>query len=489
MKTAGTLFVALALASVAWSAPEEGLVYEPATGNYVLTYDCGEDGGLQQTTLVPANKIAPAVESFFEVASGGVVYRYDLMLGPSSRQPLMMFALDPVRQVWNIVAPPSQDLLSNPTADKLRKYQDAVIASSPSGWEVFHDTRRSGETRVGWSRDLAAPDFSPGSRQQGFAFASRHLPGLVAAHFEGDNGGTWAFPCETPGEDTNAGLAVASLSRNNHVPRFVAAPVIRVPHPFDPVAVLTSLRSHVLQIEQWGLADASFSAQIRGYLSDAISKFEAGNVVGGTAALSKLRVALRAKYPSLDSETAIHAVPPRGLLQNPVDDMRKLITEYDRVLAARILDFDVGYVSERIAPVAVPMIPSEDCHSPADDTICAPTNDPDGTFMVRWGAKSCPKQQGDSSCELTKAKYRLERSQDSKFFLSSVAYEGPAREFQITGAAAGAHYFRVTVDYSYCVKGYGFGYTSDYCDEDQMHWQSATDTYAAGPNKTVVDAP
>lgn len=467
------------------AATAESMTYDAATGNYHLSYECE---GAYSTTIEPHNKLAPAIESSFSAHSGGIAYSYNVALGTASLQPLEMISLDPIQQVWDIVEPPSQAMLQGPSPEDIRRYKEAVLATAPSGWRVIHFTNRDGTARVGWSRvEMPPSTFTAGSKQAGFRFSSRHLPGVFAARFLGDGPG-WNLPCEGPAPGAVAD-ALDVLRRNDHVPRFVAAPIIRVPHPFDAVVVVTGLRSHVSQIEQWGLADAPFAAQIRGYLSEALNKLEAGDVVGGAAALGKLRVSLRSKYPSLDSETAIHAVPPRVLLQNPVDDMRKLVTEYDRVLAARVLDFDVGYVTEHIAPVTAPSIVPVDCNSPPDDTICAPTHDPDGTFIVRWGAKSCPKQQGDSSCELTKAKYRLERSQDSKFFRSSVAYEGAGHEFQVTGAAPGVHYFRVTADYSYCVKGYGLGYTSDYCDEDQHHWQSASDTYAAGPNKTAVDAP
>lgn len=481
------------VATTPWAA-QEGLVYEPGTGNYVLTYDCGEDGGIQQTTLVPANKIVPAVESAFEVKSGGMVYRYSVTLGAASRQPLERFALDPVQQVWDIVEPPSQAMLSGPTPAEIQRYQQAVIASSPSGWRAFHSTRLSGATRVGWSRDLSSPDFVPGSKQSGFMFSSRHLPGILPAVLEGDSGGSWGFPCESPGADTAVGRAVETLSRNNHVPRFAAAPLIKVTHPFDAIAVLTSLRSHVSQLEQWQLMDAAFSAEIRSHLSEAIAKLQASDTAGAALALGKLRAALRLKHPSLDSETVAHALPPTVIPQNPVDDIRKLVTAYDRVLAARVLDFDATYVVGQLGPVALPPPASYDCNAPGNDQICAPVTDPDGTFVVRWGEKSCPKAQpsttsiGDRSCEIKRITYRLETSRDSAFLQKSKIYEGPSREFQFSTVAAGVHYFRVTADYSYCVQGYGFGYYNGYCDEDQMHWQSASDTYAMGPNKTTIDA-
>ena len=482
-----SLFIA-ANSTVVYGDAEESLLYQPGTGDYVLTYDCGEDGGIMQTTLVPANKVAPAVESAFDVKSGGISYRYAVSMGASSRQPLMMFALDPIEQIWDIVEPPSQALLTGPTADDIRRYQESVTASSPSGWRAFHSTRMSGATRVGWSRRRTSSPFVAGSKQSGFTFSSRHLPGVSAAELEGDQGGTWGFPCESPGADSQVGQAVETLRRNNHVPRFVAAPIIKVPHPFDAVAVLTSLRSHVSQMEQWALTDTTFSSQIRGYLSEAITKLEANDTAGGAAALGKLRAALRTKYPSLDSETVAHALPPSVIPLNPVDDIRKLVTDYDRVLAARVLDFDAAYVVGQLGPVAVPPQASYECNAPGNDQICAPVTDADGTFVVRWGEKSCPKGPADQSCEIEILKYRLETSRNSQFFDAQQVYQGLAREFELRGLPPGIHYFRVNAEYRYCVRGQGLGYPPRYCETDELHWQTASDTYSQGPNKTTVDA-
>lgn len=471
----------------AHSGSEESLVYQPGTGNYILTYDCGDEGGIVQTTLVPANKVVPAVESAFELQSGGVSYQYAVSIGASSPQPLVMFALDSIEPIWSIVEPPPPPSPAGPTADEIRRYQESVVASSPSGWRAFQSTRMSGERRAGWSRRWTASAFGAGSKQGGFTFSSRHLPAVIAAELIGDQGGTWGFPCESPAPDSGVGLALETLHRNNHVPRFVAAPVIKVAHPFDAVAVLASVRTHVHRLEQWALMDATFSAQVRGYLSEAISKLEARDLAGGAAALGQLRVALRKKYPSLDSETVAHALPPSTLPQNPVDDIRKLVTDYDRVLAARVLDFDAAYVTAQLAPVSTTTSTSLDCNLPPEDTICAPVNDPDGTFVVRWGAKSCPKEVADQSCEMKISRYKLERSQDSKFLRVETAFEGDSREFQVSGLAPGVHYFRVTAYYEYCVRGFGLGYPPSWCDTDEFNWQSAEDTYAKGPNKTTVD--
>ena len=345
---------ALGLAS-APTAAQESLVYQPATGNYTLTYDCGEDGGMVTTTITPFNKIVPTVESSFTRANGDVAYRYAVALATTSRDALRLFAMDPIEQVWNIVEPPSDAMLKGASQEDLQKFKESALATAPQGWKAINSTNHNGSARVGWSRvELRPSAFAPGSRQAGFKFSSRHLPGVVIAKFLGD-GATWGFPCESPGSDTQVGRDLEVLRRNNYVPRFAAAPVIRVRDPFDAIDVLTTLRNHVPQFEQWQLTDAVFASQIRGYLSEAITNLQAQNTAGGAAALGKLRAALRVKHPTLDSETVAHALPPSAISQNPVDDIRKLVTDYDRVLMARVLDFDAAYVIGRLGPV--PTIP------------------------------------------------------------------------------------------------------------------------------------
>lgn len=336
------------------AASTEGLVYEPATGNYVLSYDCGSSDGVLSTTIIPANKVSPAVESAFEVVQsqydyGGefIQYRYTVSMGASSRQPLLMFAFEAVRPVFGIVAPPPPAMLNGASLTDVKKYQRDALESAPSDWKVFQATTYAGGSRVGWMRGLSSPAFVAGAKQQGFTFKSADLPGVAVAQFVGDQAGTWQFPCESPGSDTQVGRDLEVLERNNYVPRFAAAPLINYDH--TSIGTLKALRGHLSQLVQWQLIDGAFATQFSVYLSDSIAKLEKGDRAGATLPLASARVALRSKYPLLESETVINAVPPSPIPVSPVDEIRKIVTDYDRVLAARVLDFDVDYVLRQLA--------------------------------------------------------------------------------------------------------------------------------------------
>ena len=341
------LTVASLAARVHASSPES-LVFDPATGDYLLTYDCGVDGGIVSVTISPENKIAPALESAFEVESGSISYSYSISLGAASRQPLEMFVMDPIENVWGLVEPPSAATIRDPKPEELRRFLETSLASAPSGWEAFHTTSQQGGKRVGWLRREAAPAFLAGERQGGFKFSSQHLPGIVVAEVTGESP-IWRFPCEAPASETDVGRALEMLERNNYVPRFVAAPILKVTAPFSALSLLTGLRDHIHQWDQWQLLDAQLSAKVKARLAEAISLLEVDRRRDAMMPLHKLRAILRTSYPTIDSESLTHAVPPSPIPLNPVDEIRQLVTDYDRLLAARVLDFDVAFVIGKLS--------------------------------------------------------------------------------------------------------------------------------------------
>ena len=115
------------------------------------------------------------------------------------------------------------------------------------------------------------------------------------------------------------------------------------------MSLLTGLRDHIHQWDQWQLLDAQLSAKVKARLAEAISLLEVDRRRDAMMPLHKLRAILRTSYPTIDSESLTHAVPPSPIPLNPVDEIRQLVTDYDRLLAARVLDFDVAFVIGKLS--------------------------------------------------------------------------------------------------------------------------------------------
>jgi len=83
--------------SNAYGLPGEGVVLDPNTGNYLITYyGAGAPGDkknkiLRKVIFVPATKIEPIVQSAFKNRGDGeIAYTYRVTNGIKSRQPLDM---------------------------------------------------------------------------------------------------------------------------------------------------------------------------------------------------------------------------------------------------------------------------------------------------------------------------------------------------------------------------------------------------------------
>jgi len=469
--------LACVLASIGTSAAADSITYDPGTGNYLLAYEC-DDENVVTSTIEPHNKIAPSIESGFSVKSGAVVYNYQIELGAVSRQPLRMVAFDPIQPVWGIVEPPAQAVLRGASPEQIEEFRKATLAGSPAGWRAINFSNLSGTARVGWARQELPPSrFVAGSTQSGFSFSSRHLAGVIPAIFRGD-APAWVLPCEGPGPGPVAD-ALEMLIDNDHVPRFAVAPVIRVPEPFDVVVVLTNLHDHTTQLETWQLMEPAFATQVRGFLNDAIARFAAKDMVGGSQALARLRIALREKYPSLDSETVMHATPPKAISTKPVDDLRRSISDYDRLLAARALDFDVHFIQTRedlTSGVSAPCAGGE---------TCSPTVDVDGNFDVTWKSTEypCTPVKGNR-CVSEVTRYVLEMATKSDFSDPKTLYSGLDRAFYVAGLVPGSYLFRVVAHMSYCDKPINWG---SYCVDNPDVRSTTKTTYAS--SQTIVGKP
>lgn len=460
----------------AWA--EDSLVYDPASGNYVLTYCCDDQGAVDVVTLEPETKIEPAITSTFRRLSSGVEYGYSIRLSASSRQPLAMYVFDEVLPT-SVPSLPA----NNPTEGALAAYKTASASAAPSGWTSFQRRKNTGKVRVGWRRNLETP-FTPGSAQGGFTFTSTHLPGVGVVQLVGD-GATWEFGGEGPDHDSPVMGALRTLRRNQHVPRFGAAPLIAISTPYSAPGVLRSLRDHVDQIQQWTLWNGETASAVKALLSEAIGLLEAGGRdPEAVVALGKVKAKLREKFPAIDLANQAEAVPPGVVPLNPVDEIVKLVSDYDRLLAARVVDFDVDDVINRVGtkPVAEAVVPaSVPC---AATETCSPLLDVDGNFDVTWSATEHPCTIASGKCRSEVKRYVLETATNSSFSNSASLYEGLDTRFSVKGLLAGVYYFRVTAHVQYCDKPISW---ASYCEDNPDYYDTGSKVYQT--SKTQVGAP
>jgi len=273
--------------------------------------------------FVPATKIDPAVKSKFKfTGEQNIRYEYKVKNGSNSRQPLI-----------------GLDLIVS------RAAKTSQVA--PKGWYAttgpnFVDTR----TRVGWGYEELKEDDSaglqPGRNQSGFSVESPDLPGVDVVRLNGASPGL-AVPDEGPDPNSEVGKKLNELGRNDFVPRPAAVPLIPVPNPFDPAAMLTSMQKHVNQnLVAMKLVDPAFASQLDRLFQAAIAAAKGGNTVALKSNLKDLRHILKREHADVDAED-----DDKDDGEN--DDQQKAKIRLIDKLAAKVLDFDFKYVEKRLS--------------------------------------------------------------------------------------------------------------------------------------------
>jgi len=324
--------------------PGESIVLDPVTCNYTLTYSDQLDDGskiLSQATFVPATKIVPTLDSkFYLNQAGTVTYSYSVSSGAQSRQILTTVRFDLAGKVVG-----SQDL---PTDMKTSTVEQAfaVLAaneqalSTPTGWRGAISTNKSGESRISWHPDRSAAGIPPKGHLKGFGFRSQSLPGLDVAQFEG-NSGILGYGGEGPDPDSDIAKQIQVLEQNDFVPRKAAVPVIAVPIPFDAAALLGSIQAQTHKWIAMNLLDATFSTQLDRYFQSAISAYRLNQPRVGMQQIEALRALIRKEQPDMGRDEEHES--DRSHEKND-DGQTPLIDK----LAARVLDFDLSYVTKRM---------------------------------------------------------------------------------------------------------------------------------------------
>lgn len=301
----------------------EGIVLDLETGNYVITYEAGDEytpRGMYRTIYTPATKINPSVKSRFKEMErpDAIAYNYKVKNGKDSKQNL---------RILMIIASHAYPGLG-----------------APRGWDGSIVTNVDGPGfRIGWSYSGGMP---PGAALGGLEFKSSDLPGIGIMQLMGATP-IQAYAGHGPREEISD--QITELDRNNFVPRTVALPKIPVPSPFDAAAVLTSLRKHVKDdFVKMQLIEPEFASKLDLGFAAAIEAAKFGSTEGLRHELRTLRHMLKGFGETEEDEHAAKKKDDSDDHENKVKtgDWPHPITK----LAARVLDFDLKYIEKRIEP-------------------------------------------------------------------------------------------------------------------------------------------
>lgn len=323
------VWLAAVLASQA-QAQEEGIVQDPTTGDFVITYT-GDDGVLKQAVFVPPTKIDEQLRSEFEQTSADTIrYSYKVANGAQGEQTIVSLGVK----------------------------ASSVIDGSQATPERWHGvTGKNFEESgflVGWlqlTSDPAPLALSPGSGPSDFAFASNDLPGVGIMEVRG---AAPVMSFEDEGPFGEIGKQYFALKKAHlFVSRHAAVPTIPVPEPFDAAAILSNIQSHLQELVGRELVEPAFASQLDGRFTAAREAFGRDDTASTVSHLKDLQALITEEAGDDNEEWDSQEKASPTLL----------ITQ----LAARVLLFDIGFVIGHFDTDG-DRIPDDQDACPASDT-------------------------------------------------------------------------------------------------------------------------
>ncbi|MFB3084136.1 MAG: hypothetical protein ACE1Z4_11905 [Gammaproteobacteria bacterium] len=288
-------------------AAEEGIVYDPASGNYTVTYKVPD--GLYQVVYYPRTKIAPTVETTYGPWGYGRdhVYSYRVTNGAKAQQPLTNIRVL-VNKVYGSVKPPGWN------------------GDIAPGFKNPNPTQNSDVYMAGW---YSFKGIAPGDTVAGFGFESRDLPGVGTIEILG-LGPITVYAEGGPGGAVRKELN--KLSRNDFVPYLAPVPLIYnfIGSYFTTngaAGTLTSLQDHFQQLLNMELIEPVFAERLTKTLSAAIDALKLSDRQSARSHLEDFRVMI---------DEAQHA-ESKATLEAPINKV-----------AARVLRYDGNYVERKL---------------------------------------------------------------------------------------------------------------------------------------------
>lgn len=337
------ILLALLLAMIsanAASLPGESIVLDPNTGNYTITYlgvneETGKRDVLRTATYEPATKIEPNVYSSLKVNNAGLVsYSYRVKNGIASRQPIVKLQLDSVSNLA------TTDLLSQtgPSVQSNTTAQNWGVASypmvTPQGWTARVLASPVGRFRVSFSS--IKNSLPAGHELDRIRFYSQDLAGIGLAHIQGDSEITiWS----DEGPIGEIGSQLKQIQNSDYISRPAIVPSIAIPFPFDASILLERIR---IEVQTWPikqLLDATYVAQLDRYLVAAVTAYRNNQTKVAQEQIEALRKLLAKEHHYLDNDDEDN---------DDIAEHKAATTQSIDRLAARVLDFDLRYVLQRM---------------------------------------------------------------------------------------------------------------------------------------------
>jgi len=354
-------FTAFGFLSPAFALQGESIVFDPATGNYLITYRATvkrvagskvNPTVFRQITFIPATKINPTIKSNLKHEENGIIhYGYSLISGRDSQQVIIGILIDPVSSVTTTLPDIHLNVPAESAAIDLTAIEKTTIDmlnaakqfDTPHLWQAtMTDSKGSTSFRIGWYYDSDIGGLTPGGKAD-FGFNSRDLPGIIQARVDGFAPDSQEIPGEETLNANDGGFGqqyTELVDKKNFVPRNVAVPTIVVPTPFDAAVLLDRIQT---QMHTWigmQLLDATFSSQLDRYFQSAISAYRLNQPKVGKQHIETLRKMLKKEHEDLGRDEEHESEKS----QEKNDDKKSAMI--DR-LAAQVLDFDLKYVLKR----------------------------------------------------------------------------------------------------------------------------------------------
>lgn len=333
---------------------------DPATGDYVITYT-RDDGGTSTMMFEPRNKVIPFVSSAFSQGQDGrVKFVYRATNTVQSKQDLFGFGVSPVSDLSgsSLIKTCHDPRISGKLALQRQANQSVI---RPPNWRssvgdinpTFCSEGGDGTVlyEVHWTTftESSQRAMTSGQVERGLEFRSADLPGIGKAQISGLASRDNEFP-----DDVTENEALSEIINELKSPaylfvsRHVAVPTFPVPSAFAPSPVLQAIRDHMKAWPQQQLMDQGFWTVVDGLLASAISAANNGNTPSVISSLTQIRLELRKKFPDLDGTTGKDDPKPTEIPTDTVT-FESFLLAHDQRLAARVLDFNVAFVTRRLS--------------------------------------------------------------------------------------------------------------------------------------------